>query len=52
MSVERVEQLLRSLSRIVPPERLFSERRAEIIRERLRANGVNDVGTIRHSRNP
>lgn len=52
MSIERVEQLLRGLARIVPPERLFAERRAEIIREHLRTDEVDNVGASRHSRNP
>ena len=50
MSVEHVEQLLRALARLPPAERLFTERQAEIIRERIQASRVYNISEIRQVR--
>ena len=50
MSVQCVEQLLRVLARLLPAERLFTEQRAEMIRERMRAGWVYNNGKIRVAR--
>ncbi len=50
MSVQCVEQLLRALARQLPAERLFTEQRAEMSRERMRASGVYNVREVRPPR--
>lgn len=51
MSVAQVEQLLRALARLLPVERLFTERQAEMLRERMRASGVYNISEMRPARN-